>query len=93
MTRELFFEGLDTAPCFYETEDVPEEARTIYARFFDPRSGWEWLLMEYNSDDREGFGLVRGFETEFGYFSVDELYRVGATRDLERDYPCLLCEC
>lgn len=35
-------------------------------------SGWEWFGFE-ECEDGEYFGLVQGFETEFGYFHLSEL--------------------
>ena len=35
-------------------------------------SGWYWFVTEYH-DDHLAFGLVRGFEIEWGYFDLDEL--------------------
>ena len=35
-------------------------------------SGWYWFVTELHPD-RLAFGLVRGHETEWGYFSLDEL--------------------
>jgi hypothetical protein len=38
------------------------------------RSGWEWFAFEKDKEDPNiFFGLVHGFETEFGYFSKAEL--------------------
>lgn len=37
------------------------------------RSGWEWYGFEEPEEDEVYFGLVHGFETEFGYFSAKEL--------------------
>jgi hypothetical protein len=38
-------------------------------------SGWYWFVTERH-DDGICFGLVRGHETEWGYFSVHELRRL-----------------
>jgi hypothetical protein len=40
-------------------------------------SGWYWYVTEYHEDSL-AYGVVHGFETEWGYFSLDEL------RELER---------
>ena len=75
-------------PPLYSTEGKrPEEIR-IVAKFFDPCSQWTWYATEYDPIDRLFFGLVRGFEMELGYFSLDELEAVkgqlglGIERDL-----------
>ena len=45
----------------------------VVCKFFTPDSGWTWWALEYNAEDRQFFGLVQGFEIEFGYFSLEEL--------------------
>jgi len=45
----------------------------MWFKFFHPMSSWTWYLTEYDPKERLAFGLVAGFETEIGYFSIDEL--------------------
>jgi len=40
-------------------------------------SGWYWYITEYHQGS-EAYGVVHGFETEWGYFDLDEL------RELEK---------
>jgi len=40
-------------------------------------SGWYWFVTEYHEGSL-AFGLVRGGETEWGYFDLDELRRLKA---------------
>ena len=42
-------------------------------KLFSPYNGWTWYVTEWDADTGECFGLVQGFETELGYFSLDEL--------------------
>jgi len=63
-------------PNLYETENVPTLERKITAKFFTPDSGWTWYMTEYDPVRRLAFGLVVGMETEWGYFSLDELESV-----------------
>ena len=42
-------------------------------RFFTPRSNWTWYATEFDPEDEIFFGLVYGFEREFGNFSLEEL--------------------
>lgn len=61
----------------------------VYAKFFDPYSGWTWYVMEgqVEGDDYVFFGLVDGHFREFGYFTLNELESVtqnGKPR-IERD--------
>ncbi|MFZ5596754.1 MAG: DUF2958 domain-containing protein [Bacillota bacterium] len=42
-------------------------------RFFSPYNGWTWYRVEYDKEEKLFFGLVVGFEKEWGYFSLEEL--------------------
>lgn len=42
-------------------------------KFFTPDSNWTWYATEYNKEEGAFFGLVVGFEREFGYFTLAEL--------------------
>lgn len=60
----------------------------VVAKFFDPTSNWTWYATEFYPATGEFFGLVRGFETELGYFTLAELqaargrFGLGIERDL-----------
>ena len=64
------------------------EDALVIAKFFDPCGSWTWYATEYDPATREFFGLVCGFEQEWGNFSLDELQSVrnrlglGLERDL-----------
>jgi hypothetical protein len=58
----------------------------VVCKFFDPTGSWTWHAWEGSPVDEHGyydtdkekvdflfFGLVIGFEAEFGYFSLNEL--------------------
>jgi len=78
-------EIIKTIPKLYEQEHKGEDA-VVHVKFFDPCSNWTWYATEFDGADTF-FGLVIGFETEFGYFSLSELEnccnRFGI--DIERD--------
>lgn len=64
-----------------------EDDPTIVCKFFHPFSDWTWYATEYDPEERMFFGRVDGFESEMGYFSLDELESVkvrglGIERDL-----------
>ena len=69
----------------------PEEEVVVLAHYFT--SSWDWWATEYDPGRRTFFGLVRGFEVELGYFSLDEMESVscdvrplgGIERDLYWD--------
>ena len=47
----------------------------VVCKFFDPLGSWTWYATEF--DGRDFFGLVEGLETELGYFSLEELEKIG----------------
>ena len=82
------------------SEHVKMEVKTIVCKFFDPCSHWTWYVAEGERDedgDLIFFGLVIGFEKEWGYFSLAELEGVRNRMGLplERDLhftPCKVSE-
>ena len=57
-------------PDLYATEH--DKDPMVQAVLFHPRSVWRWFVTEFDGEDL-CFGLVEGFEVEFGYFSKSEL--------------------
>jgi hypothetical protein len=57
-----------------------------HAKFFTPDSSWTWYASEFDGEDIF-FGLVDGFELEFGSFTLSELLEVrgGLSLPVERD--------
>ena len=55
-------------------EDKGSEA-VAWVKFFTPWAGWTWWATEFDGEDTF-FGLVEGFETELGYFSLKELEEI-----------------
>ncbi len=55
-------------------------------KFFDPTGSWTWFATEFDGEDTF-FGLVDGFELEWGTFSLSELRAVKGRLGLgiERD--------
>ena len=55
-------------------------------KFFTPDANWTWYVAEFDGQDRF-WGLVVGFEAEFGEFSLSELLKVRGCLGLpvERD--------
>lgn len=68
-------------------QDGLGEDAEIIVKFFTPDSNWTWYATEYNPKERTFFGLVDGFEKEYGYFSLDELTSIKGPLGLpiERD--------
>jgi hypothetical protein len=57
-------------PALYSQENVADPVARV--KFFSPYSNWTWYALEFDGDDTF-FGLVEGFESELGYFSLSEL--------------------
>lgn len=80
MNRLLLDEELkNTLPRLYEQDK--SEVKILHARFYHPIYNWEWYAMEYSPLQKLFFGLVEGEFLEYGYFTLDELDRIGAIRD------------
>ena len=61
-------------PALYSQEDEPD--KMAYAMLFSPINGWRWFITEWEPREGECFGLVFGYEREWGYFSLEELASV-----------------
>jgi hypothetical protein len=72
MTSLLTKEQKLILPQLYATEHIKMEDKLIIAKLFHPIYDWYWYVIEWDGLD-ECFGLVKGIETEFGYFSLLEL--------------------
>ena len=59
-------------PKLYSTEHTPTDEKMAHAKFFCPYNGWRWYAVEFDGKDTF-FGLVEGWEVEWGYFSLSEL--------------------
>lgn len=85
--QELMTKAIEeTLPGLYETEG--EDAPLARVHYFSCASSWDWYLVEYDPETGDAFGLVRGFEVEYGYFSVREMEAVNrrhGTGVIERD--------
>ncbi|WGV29034.1 DUF2958 domain-containing protein [Halotia branconii] len=73
-------------PALYAQEKIADPI--AYVKFFNPTSDWTWYATEFDGEDTF-FGLVQGFESELGYFSLSELQEycgalgIGIERDLQ----------
>ena len=82
-------------PALRETDGQGDDA-IVQVKFFDPTGSWTWYAVEGepildedgNEVDFHFFGLVKGFENELGYFSLNELasvrgrFGLGIERDM-----------
>ena len=77
-------------PQLYTTEKTPLEEKVIVAKFFTPDSNWSWYVTEgqrMQNHEFLFFGIVDGFEREWGYFSLSEILNLRGPMGLpvERD--------
>ena len=71
----------------YNSEKHPEMEAIAQVKFFSPYSQGTWDAIEFDGVDTF-WGLVDGFEMEYGYFSYSELETVtvfGGVPAVERD--------
>jgi len=83
LTKEL----ASKLPPLYNSENNPEAETIAQVKFFSPYSQWTWYAVEFDGVDTF-WGLVDGFEMEYGYFSYSELETVtvfGGVPAVERD--------
>ena len=64
-----YIRGSDRLPRPQELGENPVAAIKLFA----PSGGWTWYIAAYDPETREAYGLVDGFEKEFGYVSMPEL--------------------
>lgn len=64
--------NLKDLPPLYSQDRKGDDA-IAHVKFFTPDSNWTWWATEFEPEDGTFFGLVKGFETELGYFSLAEL--------------------
>jgi len=72
MTKELE----EVLPKLYATENIKLEEKILQVRYRSINSNWEWYLVEYDKDKKLAFGYIKGFENEWGYFSLKELEEI-----------------
>lgn len=62
---------------FQEVGDQSEvEDPLLIAKFFDPCGSWTWFATEYDPKTNICDGYVKGFQDEWGSFSITELEAV-----------------
>ena len=88
-------ENLAALPSLGSQENNPDPVAQV--KFFDTTGSWTWYATEFDPAERQFFGLVKGLETELGYFSLAELeaFRGPMQMGIERDLhfrPCPLSQ-
>ncbi len=72
------------------TNETVEDSDDVIAqvKLFSPYSDWTWYITEWEAETGLCYGLVEGFETEWGYFGLAELAEAkvfGGVPAIERD--------
>lgn len=68
-------------------EAIEKDITFAKVKIFDPTGSWTWYVVAYDPDTRIAYGLVDGFEKEWGDFSFEELVAIRGRfgLPLERD--------
>jgi Protein of unknown function (DUF2958) len=88
MTKKQLLPGFirKRLPTYEAIAETPLEQLTVQVKFFYPDFDWTWYALAFDGDDIF-FGLVDGFEAEYGDFRLSELMetrgKLGCT--IERD--------
>lgn len=77
----LITDDLNALPPLF-AQDKKGNNAVAFARFHSRVNGWTWYATEYDPETHECFGLVKGFETELGYFSLQEMQDLNMERQL-----------
>ena len=97
--RRPAYRYIRTADALPSTEEAIDDPSPIAkVKLFDPSSNWTWYIAGYDPGARIAWGLVDGFEQEYGSIDMAELVAVRGRFGLpfERDLywtPRPLAEC
>jgi hypothetical protein len=91
-----YITAADGLPSIQEAGDDPGAIARV--KLFDPSGSWTWYLAGYDPETRIAWGLVDGFEQEYGSIDMAELAAIRGALGLpvERDLfwqPRPLSEC
>ena len=86
--KQLPAELRSQLPKLYAQEKVETKDKWVYAKFFFPVADWTWFVTEGEPEDNDFvfFGFVKGFEEEWGYYTLRELESINVNGlKVERD--------
>ncbi|WP_323591549.1 DUF2958 domain-containing protein [Aliarcobacter butzleri] len=83
MSKLLTNEQLQTIPELYASTMLNDPICKF--KIFLPNSNWTWYIIEIDKSDNTCYGLVSGFETELGYFSLSELETISDSFGLKAE--------
>ena len=78
-----------------DTSEKEAKDIKVIAKFFHPFLSWTWYATEFDAEAGIFYGLVHGFEKEFGSFSLVELQSVrkmGLGMERDRHFEATLQE-
>lgn len=75
MTQKLITAAIKNAAKKFPlySQDGKKGNAVVLARFFTPASNLTWYMTEFDPESGDGFGVVVGHETEYGYFNLNEM--------------------
>lgn len=75
MTQKLITAAITNASKKFGlySQDGKRGQAVVLARFFTPASNMTWYMTEFDPETGDGFGVVVGSATEWGYFNVNEM--------------------
>lgn len=75
MTQKLITAAITNASKKFGlySQDGKRGKAVVLARFFTPASNMTWYMTEFDPETGDGFGVVVGSATEWGYFNVNEM--------------------
>lgn len=75
MTQKLITAAITNASKKFGlySQDGKSGQSVVLARFFTPASNMTWYMTEFDPATGDGFGVVVGSATEWGYFNLNEM--------------------
>ena len=75
MTQKLITAAITNASKKFGlySQDGKRGQAVVLARFFTPASNMTWYMTEFDPETGDGFGVVVGQCTEWGYFNLNEM--------------------
>ena len=67
------------------SQEIRGDAATAYLKLFCTSGDWTWYITEWDPEHNEAFGVVCGFEREFGYMNLKELSEITEGVGIEID--------
>ena len=66
-------------------QDGKGDAAIAYVKLFCTSGDWTWYITEWDAEENEAYGVVCGFEREYGYMNLTELANITEGVGIEID--------